>query len=109
MEVAQKYGLMFNPKKHKSRPQWVKFFRCLYDESGVHLDPEKVDVVHALPTPTNITELQEFLSMVIYLSPFIPCLSTLTAPLCELLKKDIEFNWDTYYKSSLSIVKVHDG
>ena len=53
----------------------VKFFGCLYDESGVHPDPEKVDAVHALPTPTNITELQEFLG------PFIPGLSTQTAPL----------------------------
>ena len=36
----------------------VKFFGCLYDEAGVHPDPEKVGAVHTLPTPTNITELQ---------------------------------------------------
>ena len=55
MEVAQKYGLVFNPKKVKVPV--VKFFGCLYDESGVHPDPEKVDTIHYLPTPTNITEL----------------------------------------------------
>ena len=43
--------------------------------------PWKVDAVHALPAPTNVTELQEFLGLVTYLSPFIPGLSTLTAPL----------------------------
>ena len=64
MEVAQKYGLVFNPKKTQVKALMVKFFRCLYDESGVHPDPEKVDAVHALPTPTNITELQEFLGMI---------------------------------------------
>ena len=53
-------------------------------------NPEKVDAVQALPTPTNITELQEFLGIVTYLYPFIPGLSTLTAPLHELLKKDAE-------------------
>ena len=92
MKVAQMYGLVFNPKKTHVRTPVVKFFGCPYDESGVHLDPEKVDAVHVLPTPTNVTELQEFLSMVTYLSPLIPCLSTLTAPLHELLKKDAEFN-----------------
>ena len=55
----------------------VKFFGCLYDEPGVYPDPQKVEAVHALPTPTNITELQEFLGMVTYLSAFIPGLSTL--------------------------------
>ena len=48
--------------------------------------------VHPLPTSANITEFQEFLGMVTYLGPFIPGLSTLTAPLHELLKKDVEFS-----------------
>ena len=49
------YGLVFNPKKTQVKAPLVKFFACLCDESGVHPDPEKVDAVHALPTPTNIT------------------------------------------------------
>ena len=83
----------------------VKFFGCLYDESGVHLDPKKVDAVHALPTPTNITELQKFLGMVTYLSPFILGLSTLTPPLLELLKKDAEFSWDASYQTTFQCDK----
>ena len=76
-EVAWKCGLVFSPKKTQVKASMVKLFGCPYDESGVHSDPEKVDAVHALPTPTNITELQEFLGMVTYLSPFIPGLSTI--------------------------------
>ena len=78
----------------------VKFFGCFYNESVVHLDPEKVDAGHTLPTPTNITELLEFLGMLTHLSPFIPGLSTLTAPLCELLKKGAELNWDASYEAA---------
>ena len=33
MEVAQKYGLVFNPKKTQVKAPMVKFFGCLYDES----------------------------------------------------------------------------
>ena len=35
----------------------LNFFGCLYNANGVHPDPEKVDAVHALPAPTNATEL----------------------------------------------------
>ena len=105
MEVTQKCGLVFNPKKTQVKAPMVKFFGCIYDESGVHPDPEKVDVVHALPTPTDITELQEFLGMATYLSPFIPGLSTLTASLSELLKKDTKFSWDASYQTAFQHVK----
>ena len=81
MRIAHKYGLVFNPQKTHMKAQAVNFFGCLYDANGVDLDPGKVDAVHALPAPTNITELQEFLGLVMYLSPFIPGLFTLTAPL----------------------------
>ena len=40
-----------------------------------------------------------------YLSPFIPGLSTLTAPLCELLKKDTDFIWNCTYDATFQQVK----
>ena len=87
------------------KAQAVNFFGCLYDANGVHPDPGKVDAIHALPAPTNITELQEFLGLVTYLSPFIPGLSTLTAPLRELLKKDTDFSWNHTYDIAFEQVK----
>ena len=81
MCIACKYDLVFNPQKTHVKAQAINFFGCLYDANGVHPDLGKVDAVHALPAPTNVTKLQEFLGLVTYLSPFIPGLSTLTAPL----------------------------
>ena len=105
IQVAHKYGVVFNPQKTHVKAPAINFFGCLYDTIGVHPDPEKVDAVHALPAPMNVTELQEFLSMVTYLSPFIHGLSTLTAPLWELLKKDANFTWNTSYESAFEQVK----
>ena len=102
MQVAHKYGVVFNPQKMHVKAPAVTFFGCLYDANGVHPDPEKVDDVHALPACTNVTELQEFLGMVTYLSPFICSLSTLTGPLQELLKKDANFTWNASYETTLS-------
>ena len=87
------------------KAQAVNFFGCLYDANGVHPDPGKVNAVHALSVPTNITKLQGFLGLVMYLSPFIPGLSTLTAPLHGLLKKDTDFTWNCTYDATFQHVK----
>ena len=105
MHIARKYNLVSNPQKTHVKAQAINFFGCLYDANGVHLDPGKVDAVHAFPAPTNITELQEFLGLVRYLSPFIPGLSTLTAPLRELLKKDTDFIWNCTYDTTFEQIK----
>ena len=104
MRIACKYNLVFNPQKTRVKAQAINFFRCLYDANGIHPDPEKVDAVHALPAPTNITKLQEFLGLVTYLSPFIPGLSTLTTPLQELLK-DTDFIWNHTYDTPFEWIK----
>ena len=83
----------------------ANFFGCLYDANSVHPDPEKVNAVHALPVPTNVTELQEFLSMVTYLNSFICGLSTLTTPLWEHLRKDANFTWNGSYEAAFQWVK----
>ena len=44
-----------------------------------------------MPRPKSITELQRFLGMINYLIKFVPNLAQITAPLRELLKKEVEF------------------
>ena len=105
MQVDHKYGVVFNPQKIHLKACTIKFFGCLYDANGVHPDLEKVDAVFALPAPANVTKLQEFLGMVTYLSPFIHGLSTLTAPLQELLRKDANFTWNASYEAAFEWAK----
>ena len=105
MHVACKYGLVLNPQKTHVKAPVVNFFGCLYNADGVHPNPDKVNVIHTLPVPTNITELQEFLGMVMYLSPFSLGLPTLTTSLCELLKKDTDFTWNCTYNAAFQCVK----
>ena len=87
------------------KAQAINIFGSLYDANGVHPDLGKVNAIHALPAPINVTELQEFLGLVMYLSPFIPGLSTLTAPLHELFKKDTDFTWNWTYNAAFQHVK----
>ena len=105
MWITHKNNLVFNPWKTHVKAQAINFFSCLYNANGVHPDQGKVNTIHTLLAPTNVTELQEFLGLVTYLSPFIPGLSTLTAPLHELLKKDTDFIWNCTYDAAFQWVK----
>ena len=87
------------------KAQAINFFGCLYNADSVHPDLGKVNAIHTLLAPTSITKLQAFLGLVRYLSPFIPGLSTLTTPLCELLKKDTDFIWNCTYDTAFQQVK----
>ena len=81
MRRAREHGLVFNGEKCEVKKDSVTFFRMVYDANGAHPDPKKVDAIHKMPPPDSKLQLQHFLGMVTYLSPFIPSLSTHTAPL----------------------------
>ena len=60
--------------------------------------------IQALPSPKNVTELQQFLGIVQYMSPFIPRLAH-TAPLRAMTKKDSKFEWNDSLKQAFERVK----
>ena len=105
IHITSQHGLVFNREKCEVKKDSVTFFGTVYDANGAYPDPKKVDVIHEMPPPENQTQLQQFLGMVMYLSPFIPSLSTHTATLWELLKKDSEFMWNTTYQEAFNQIK----
>ena len=59
---------------------------------GVKPDPLKVEAIKAMAPPGDREELQRFLGVVTYLSKFIPNMSQKSAPLRQLLQKDVEWS-----------------
>ena len=57
-------------------------------------DPEKVRAIKEMPPSTNVKELQTLLGFVQYLAKFVANMSDITAPLRQLLEKDIQWHWD---------------
>jgi len=64
-------------------------------EHGLQADPEKVRAILEMPSPANVEELRRFMGTVNYLAKFIWKMSTITAPLCNLLKQDLLWVWST--------------
>ena len=77
MKVAREHGLVLNKKKCEVKSNCIKFFGIsVYDKHGAHPDQSKVSAIKEMPAPQNKGELQSFLGMITYLSPFIPQLSS---------------------------------
>ena len=96
---------MFNSTKCFIKVPQITFFGTVYDKDGAHPDPSKVEAIMQLSAPENRQQLQEFLGMATYLSPFVPNLAANTADLRELLKKDVDFTWSASHQLAFDKVK----
>ena len=105
MKVAAENGLTLNSKKCHIKQNEICFFGNIYTKEGIKPDPTKVNDIQKMPEPKNVTELQQFLGCVTYLSRFIPNFSDKTAILRELLKKESEFIWETHHKEAFENLK----
>ena len=101
-------GLKLNPDKCKIKQRKIKFYGVICGEDGVQPDPSKVSALKNLappPPPTTTQELQTFLGLVTYMGPFISSLSTLTAPLRELVKGNSVFDWNLVHQQAFDAIK----
>ena len=93
MEEAKKNGLVFNSDKCVIKQPQIEYFGMVFSANGMKPDQAKVVDLQAMPAPTSKTELQEFLGLITYLSPFIRNLSAQAEPIRKLLCKDTPFQW----------------
>ena len=88
-------GITLNSEKCEFSKRSVKFLGHVINESGIHPDPDKIQAIKKMKTPTNVKELRRFLGMVTYLSKFSPNLSQKVKPLRDLLSAKNEWVWNT--------------
>jgi len=91
---CQERGIKLNKNKLRLRLPEVRYMGFLISEKGLRCDPAKVEAITNLPQPTDKQGVQRLLGMTNFLQKFAPRLSTVVAPLRELLQKDNEFIWE---------------
>ena len=64
------------------------------DTEGIHPLPEKLEAIRDAPRPTCVTVIKAYLGILTYYSKFLPNMSTVLAPLYELLQKVCQWKWD---------------
>ena len=90
LDKARTYNLKLSPNKAEFRKKQIRYVGHVLSCEGLKPDYEKVKAVEQMKTPQSKKELQHFLGFVQYLAKFLPNMSEVSAPLRELLHKDIE-------------------
>ena len=105
MAVAGEHGLTFNSDKCLIKTDTIPFFGEEYSAQGVRPDPEKVADIQSIPAPSSKDELHRFIGIATYMGSYLPHLSQQLAPLRDMLKEDIEFQWTASHQARYDDVK----
>jgi RNase H-like domain found in reverse transcriptase/Reverse transcriptase (RNA-dependent DNA polymerase) len=94
LQRCRERNIKLNKNKLRLRLPEVRYMGFLISDKGLRCDPAKVEAITSLPQPTDKQGVQRLLGMTNFLQKFAPGLSTVVAPLRELLQKDNEFVWE---------------
>ncbi|KAK9085879.1 hypothetical protein Sjap_026290 [Stephania japonica] len=83
----------------------VGFLGHIVGASGVSVDPAKVRVVVDWPTPSSVTEIRSFLGLAGYYRRFVQDFSKIAAPMTQLTKKEVRFQWDDSCEQAFQTLK----
>ena len=83
----------------------ISFLGYRVSREGLIPDPIKVQATEEWPEPTTVKEIQAFLGLANYYRKFIEGFSRIAAPLTELTKKEVEFNFGEEYQESFKEIK----
>ena len=72
----------------------VKFLGHVVLDSGVSLDPKKIEAVMSWERLKSVFEICNFLGLAGYYKTFIEDFSRLAAPMTRLTRKEIKFEWN---------------
>lgn len=93
-------------KCHFCKPE-LKYLGYIIDKKGLRVDPEKVQAILSIPTPSNIREVRCFMGMASWYRRFVPHFSTVIAPLCHLLKKSSKWHWTPQCDEAFNTIKEY--
>ncbi|CAB4011839.1 Hypothetical predicted protein [Paramuricea clavata] len=98
-------GMTLNPDKCKFHVTEVTYLGHKLTGEGVQPDQTKIEAIINMPAPQDKLGVQRLLGMVNYLAKFIPAMSEITAPLRELLNKQVPWHWTANHQAAFKKIK----
>ena len=73
---------------------------------GIEVDKAKVELISNLPTLKCVKDIRSFLGHAVFYRRFIRYLSVIARPLCNLLAKDVTFEWSRACEATFDKLKT---
>ena len=104
-QILKENNLTVNSKKCIFGVKEIEFYGHVITEKGIKPAVKITEAVKNFTEPKNVKEVQSFLGLINYLGIFINNLSTLTAPLRHLIKKENKWKWGEMEKQAFEKLK----
>ena len=105
LQRCQEINLTLNREKCEFRVKEVIYIGHKLTAEEVKPDEQKVEAIKRVPPPEDKKGTERLLGVVNYLAKFVPNMSTITKPIRELLRSDVEFQWGDVQKNAFQEVK----
>jgi len=73
---------------------------------GIEVDRAKIEVIEKFPPPANVKGVRSFLGHAGFYRRFIKDFSKISKPVCNLLVKENDFNFDDECLNAFSLIKT---
>lgn len=106
LDVLRKQLLFAKLSKCELFRTEVEFLGHLISRDGVRMMEDKVKAVQEWPVPTTVTQVRAFLGTAGYYRKFIKDFSSVAAPLSDLTKDGVTFEWSAKQEESFQKLKT---
>ncbi|KAL2242652.1 UNVERIFIED_CONTAM: Retrovirus-related Pol polyprotein from transposon [Sesamum indicum] len=105
--TLRKYRMKLNPMKCTFGVAGGKFLGYLVSERGIEMNPEKIEAILKLKSPTNIKEVQKLTGKLASLNRFISKSSDRNLPFFKVLRKTKNFEWTEECEQAFQDLKTY--
>ena len=101
-----KAGLKCKAQKCSLFQKEVKFLRRTLDADGMRIDELNANTIKNWATPQTKKHIQSFLGLANYFREFINGFASIAAPMNDLIKKDVQWNWSQECQNAFDTLKM---
>ena len=93
------------PEKCVFLTKEISYLGLKITDKGLFKTDEKIKAIKERKAPTNVSEVRSFLGLVTFYSKFVPKLATMAAPMYQLTRKNVPFDWNEECKIAFQALK----
>ena len=94
------------PEKSVFLTKEISYLGFKIIDKGLFKTDENIKAIKESKAPANVSEVLSFLGLVTFYSKFVPNLATIAAPIYQLTRKNVPFEWNEACQNAFNTLKT---